>query len=76
MTYSLTIERNNADPTYVNEIETWDDVLDYLKHKLDQWTIRVQIYKYSSNNRCLGHKCVTMSSMWFVCTVGTDKVLL
>ena len=75
MTYSLIIERNHADPTYVNDIETWDEVLDYLKHKLDQWTIRVQIFKYSSNHRCLGEKCVTMGNMWSVCSAGTDKVI-
>ncbi len=76
MTYRLTIERNHADPTYVNGIETWDEVLYYLKYKLDRLVIRVQIYKYSSNDRCLGYKFVTMSSMWYVLTVGTDKVLL
>lgn len=76
MKYSMTIERNNADPTYVNDIKTWDDVLDYLKHKLDQWTIRVHIYKWSSNSRCLGERCVTMGNMWFICFSGTDKVLL
>lgn len=76
MKYSLTIEHHHSDPTYVNDIKTWDDVLDYLKHKLDQWTIRVQIYKWSSNDRCLGHKCVTMGNLWDVVWNGTDKILL
>lgn len=76
MTYSLTIERNNADPKYINDITSWDDVSDILRHKLDQWTIRVHIYKWSSNNRCLGKKCVTMGNLWDVCWNGTDKVLL
>lgn len=76
MTYSLIIEHNHAEPTYVNGIETWDEVLDYLKHKLDQWTIRVQIYKYSSNDRCLGEKCVTMGNMYAIANAPTDKVLL
>ena len=76
MTYSLTIEHNNSDPTYVNDIKTWDDVLDYLKHKLDQWTIRVHIYKWSSNSRCLGERNVTMDNLWEVANSLTDKILL
>lgn len=76
MTYSIIIEKRNSDPQYVNDIETWDDVLDYLKHRLDKQTITARIYKWSSNNRCLGEKLVTMSNMWFVLSVGTDKVLL
>lgn len=76
MKYSLTIERRQSDPSYVNDIKTWDEVLDYLRKKLDQWTIKVQIYKWSSNNRCLGHKCVTMGNLWDVVWNGTDKVLL
>ena len=76
MTYSLEIERNYSDPTYVNGLETWGEVLDYLKHKLDQWTIRVQIYKYSSNDRCLGYKCVTMGNLYEIANAPNDKVLL
>ena len=76
MTYSLTMERHYSDPIYVNDIETWDEVLDYLKHKLDQWTIRVQIYKYSSNDRCLGYKCVTMGNLYEIANTPNDKVLL
>jgi hypothetical protein len=76
MTYSLRIEHNHGNTTYVKGIETWNDVLDYLKHKLDQWTIRVHIYKWSSNSRCLGEKCVTMGNLWDVVWNGTDKVLL
>jgi hypothetical protein len=76
MTYSLTIEHNHSDPTYVNDINTWGEVLDYLRCKLDQWTIRVRIYKWSSNSRCLGEKCVTMGNLWDVVWNGTDKVLL
>ena len=76
MTYSIIIEKRNSDPQYVNDIETWDDVLDYLKHRLDKQAINARIYKWSSNSRCLGEKPVTMSNMWFVLSVGTDKVLL
>jgi hypothetical protein len=76
MRYSMTIEYNHADPKYINDIETWGDVLDTLRHRLDQWTIRVHIYKWSSNNRCLGHRCVTMGNLYFVAGSPTDKVLL
>ena len=80
MTYSLSIIRqdNSSKKNFevVNDIKTWDDVLDYLKHKLDQWTIKVHIYKWSSNNRCLGEKCVTMGNLWFICFSETDKVLI
>ena len=76
MTYSIIIEKRNSDPQYVNDIKTWDDVLDYLKNRLDKQAITARIYKWSSNSRCLGEKLVTMSNMWFVLSVGTDKVLL
>lgn len=76
MTYSLTMEINNADPKYVNGIKTWDVVLDYLRNKLDQWTIKVHIYKFSSNSRCLGEKCVTMGNLYQVASSPTDKILI
>ena len=76
MTYSLTIEYNHADPKYINDIATWDDVLNTLRNGLDQLTIRVHIYKWSSNNRCLGHRCVTMGNLYFVARSPTDKILL
>jgi len=82
MTYSLTIVRHQSDPTYnngityINDIKKWDEVLDYLRNKLDQWTIGVHIYKWSSNSRCLGEKYVTMGNICDVVWNGTDKVLL
>lgn len=76
MKYSMTIEHRHSDPTYVNDIETWGEVLDYLRRKLDQWTIRVHIYKWSSNNRCLGEKCVTMGNLYAIASAPNDKVLL
>lgn len=76
MKYSMTIEYNNSDPKYINDIAIWGDVLDTLRHRLDQWTIRVHIYKWSSNHRCLGHRCVTMGNLYFVARSPTDKVLL
>lgn len=78
MTYSLIIEhdQHHGYPTRINDIETWDEVLDYLKHKLDQWTIKVHIYKWSSNNKCLGEKCVTMGNLYEIANTPNDKVLL
>ena len=76
MTYSLTIEHHHSDPTYVNDIKTWGEVLAYLRHKLDQWTIRVHIYKWSSNSRCLGEKCVTMGNLYAIASASNDKVLI
>ena len=72
----MTIEYNNSDPKYINDITTWGDVLDTLRHRLDQWAIKVHIYKWSSNNRCRGHRCVTMGNLYFVAGSPTDKVLL
>ena len=76
MKYSMTIEYNNSDPKYINDITTWGDVLDTLRHRLDQWAIKVHIYKWSSNNRCLGHRCVTMGNICEVAFTLRDKQVL
>jgi hypothetical protein len=76
MTYSLTIEHSNSDPTYVNDIKTWPQVTHYLRNKLDQWTTRVHIYKWASNHRLLGEKCVTMGNLCEVAFALRDKILL
>ena len=76
MTYSLIIEHANSDPTYVNDIKTWPQVTYYLRKRLDQWTTRVHIYKWSSNNKCLGEKYVTMGNICDVAFALRDKVLL
>lgn len=77
MTYSLIIRKGQYnDPAYVNGIKTWTEVIQYLKHKLDQWTTSVHIYKYSSNDRLLGEKRVTMSNLCEVAYSLTDKILL
>lgn len=76
MTYSLIIERGNSDPTYVNDIKTWPQVTYYLRHKLDQWTTKVHIYKYSSDYKVLGEKCVTMGNLVDVCLALRDKQVL
>ena len=76
MTYSLIIEHNYSDPTYVNDIKTWEEVLDYLRNKLGQWVVRVHIFKLSSNNRLLGDKVVSMGNLYAVASSKNDKVLL
>lgn len=76
MTYSMVIESRYSDRTYVNDIKTWPQVTSYLRNKLDQWAIRVYIYKWSSNHRLLGEKCVTMSNICDVAFALRDKVLL
>ena len=75
MTYSIIIEKRKSDPQYVNDIKTWTEVLNYLRYKLDRTTIAAHIYKWSSNNKCLGEKLVTMSNMWDVTNSKTDNVL-
>ena len=76
MTYSLIIEHKNSDPKHIKDIATWDEVLNILRNGLDQWTIKVHIYKWSSNDRCLGSKCVTMGNLWDIANSANDKVLL
>jgi len=76
MEYNLIIGKKNADPEYKNGLKQWRDVTAILRNGLDQWTISVHIYKYSSDNRLLGEKHVTMGNLWDVTNSLTDKVLL
>ena len=76
MTYSLIIEYSKSDASYVLNIKTWEEVTNYLKHKLDQWVIRVKIYKYSSDNKLLGEKCITMGNICEVAFALRDKQVL
>jgi hypothetical protein len=76
MEYSMTIERINFDPIYVNGIKTWIGVTDYLKKKLDSNTIRVHVYKWSENNKRLGHALINMSNIAKVAYTLRDKDIL
>ena len=76
MTYNLIIERGNSDPTHVNDLKSWPQVTYYLRHKLDQWTTSVHIYKLSSDNRTLGEKHVTMGNICDVAFALRDKDVL
>ena len=72
----MTIERINFDPIYVNGIKTWIGVTDYLKKKLGSNTIRVHVYKWSENNKCLGHALINMSNIAKVAYTLRDKDIL
>ena len=76
MTYSLSIENWKSDSSSVNNLEKWEDVIDYLRHKLGDNCIRVHIHKYSSNDRLLGELRVCMGNMWYVTNSPNDKILL
>ena len=76
MTYSLIINRNHSDPTYVNGLTQWAQVTNYLRNKLDQWTTSVHIYKYSSDDRVLGETHVTLGNLCEVAFALRDKQVL
>ena len=77
MSYSLVINKGqHRDPQYVNGLQTWMQVTDYLRNKLDQWTISVHIYKYSSDDRTLGEKHVTMGNICDIAFTLRDKQVL
>lgn len=75
MDYSLIIENRHASIRYVNGLKTWKEVTNFLKNNLEQWVISVTICKYSSDNKNLGEKCVTMGNLIEVATSETDKIL-
>ena len=78
MVYTATIKRNphyTPDIEVVRDIKTWQQVCYLLRHKLDAFVICVEVKKWSSDGRLLGHVSVTMSNMCDVCLSLTDKVL-
>lgn len=76
MTYSLIINKLHYDSSYVNGLKTWSQVTEYLRNKLDQWTYSVKITKYSSDDRLLGEKNVTMGNICKVAFALRDKDVL
>lgn len=78
MTYSLLIKKRFGTPVcdYVSDILTWPDVTNYLRSKLDDKVTKVEIFKYSSNHKCLGHKVVTIDNIVKVATSLRDTILL
>ena len=76
MRYGMIISKHNADPEYKNDIADWRGVTSILRNGLDQWTTSVHIYKYSSDNRLLGEKHVTMGNICDVAFALRDKDVL
>ena len=78
MEYAITKQSRGSNNTteYFNGFKTWAEVIEFLTTKLDQWTYRVYIYKYSSNHRLLGQKCVTMGNLIEVANSANDKILI
>jgi hypothetical protein len=76
MEYNLVIEKRYADPEYRNGLKVWKEVTSILRNELTQSVISVNIYKYSSDDRLLGKRHVTMANLWDVANSLTDKVLL
>ena len=78
MVYTAEIKRNphyTPDIEVVRDIQTWQQVVYLLRHKLDCFVICVEIKKWSSDDRLLGHVSVTMSNMCDVCLSLSDKIL-
>jgi len=76
MIYSLEVEKVNYGPVFVNCIKTWTGVTDYLKKNLDSNTIRVHVYKWSSDNKCLGRATIHMGNIAKVAYTLRDKDVL
>ena len=78
MVYTAEIKRNphyTPDIEVVRNIQTWQQVVYLLRHKLDSFVICVEVKKWSSDGRLLGHVSVTMSNMCEVCLSLRDTVL-
>jgi hypothetical protein len=78
MVYTAEIKRNphyTPDIEVVRDIQTWQQVVYLLRHKLDSFVICVEVKKWSSDGRLLGHVSVTMSNMCEVCLSLRDTVL-
>ena len=78
MVYTAEIKRNphyTPDIEVIRGIQTWQQVVYLLRHKLDSFVICVEVKKWSSDGRLLGHVSVTMSNMCEVCLSLRDTVL-
>jgi hypothetical protein len=78
MVYTAVIKRNpnhTPDIEVIRNIQTWQQVVYLLRHKLDSFVICVEVKKWSSDGRLLGHVSVTMSNMCDVCLSLRDTVL-
>ena len=78
MVYTAVIKRNphyTPDIEVIRNIQTWQEVTHLLRHKLDSFVICVEVKKWSSDGKLLGHVSVTMSNMCEVCLSLRDTVL-
>ena len=78
MVYTAVIKRNpnyTPDIEVIRNIQTWQQVVYLLRHKLDRFVICVEVKKWSSDGRLLGHVSVTMSNICEVCLSLRDTVL-
>lgn len=78
MVYTAEIKRNphyTPDIEVIRDIQTWQQVVYLLRHKLDCFVICVEVKKWSSDGKLLGHVSVTMSNMCEVCLSLRDTVL-
>lgn len=75
MTYSLIKEYRYSDPSYVNDVASWDEVQRILKCSLEGGVVKVIIFKYSSDGRLLGELAVGMHNLYYVVTSPNDHVL-
>lgn len=77
MKYVLVIKKNphvTPDIKLVDK-DSWQQVTHYLRHELDWSVVCVEVHKFSSDQKLLAQKSVTMSNMCDVCLSLTDKVL-
>lgn len=72
----MIIEKRFCSPEYINGLNTWEEVKTKLCEELPQGTIRVCVYKFSSNNKTLGYCPVTMHNMAKVINASNDKEVL
>lgn len=76
MTYSLVLEgRYDNQFECHNDISTWKEVTDFLRNKLNAWVCKVLIFKYSSDDRTLATKVVTMGNLIDIATSANDKCI-
>ena len=71
----MVIRKHLCDNEYVLNLTKWENVVEWLKERLDNNAMSILIEKWSANGRCLGRKIVKMNNFYKVVTSSTDKVL-
>lgn len=75
MKYSINIEKNNMANNTGRETEKWEDVVNLLKNGLTFDTRKVRIFKYSSDEKLVAQKDVTMGNIFEVANSASDEIL-